>query len=214
MLSSKPLLRIFLARHGQSKLNLEQRLSGQIDASLSDKGLEQAQALSQVLRHEPLTAIYASSLQRARHTAIPTAASHGLPITRLDTLREIGLGTLEGRYIDQRDEEACRLWAERSLDKFSFMAVGGESYPDFRERVLSGLEQILAKSSGAILIVGHRNTNEIILSRLLAGEMTAVNDINIKNKYLYEIQCTPVPCVTTIRLGGEHHGQRYQGLRT
>lgn len=37
-------LRIYLARHGQSELNLQQRISGQADAQLSAKGLEQAQA--------------------------------------------------------------------------------------------------------------------------------------------------------------------------
>lgn len=214
MRSSKPALRIFLARHGQSVLNLEQRLSGQADVSLSDQGRAQALALREVLRDEPLTAIYASNLQRTRYTASPTAQCHGLPITALDALREIGLGILEGRYADHRDEEACRLWAKRALDKQNFAVAGGETYPDFTARVLGGLEQILANSSGAILIVAHRNTNELILAQLLAEDLLCAGEINIKNKYLYEIHCTQIPEVTTIRLGGEHHGQRYPGLRT
>lgn len=66
-------LRIYLARHGQSELNLQKRISGQADASLAAKGLEQAQALADVLKQETLSAIYSSSLTRAIQTASPTA---------------------------------------------------------------------------------------------------------------------------------------------
>ena len=196
-------LRIFLARHGQSSLNLEQRISGQANANLSEKGLEQAQALRDVLRHEPLTAIYASSLDRAVQTARPTAEHHGLDIRALDDLREIGLGILEGRYVDERDSEACRLWAERSVNRRGFTVAGGESYPEFEARVLNCLEQIRITSYGSILIVGHRNTNEVILARILAKGPEAGVEINVKNKYLYAITCESAPEVMTIRLGGD-----------
>lgn len=206
-------LRIFLARHGQSSLNLERRISGQANAPLSAKGREQAHALADVLRDEPLTAIYASNLDRAVQTARPTAEDHGLDIKALDGLREIRLGILEGRYVDHRDGEACRLWEERSRNKRDFMVPGGEPYQAFEARVLACLDHILAESC-AVLIVGHRNTNEVILARLLAEAYAGDVAINVKNKYLYAIRCGSIAEVMTIRLGGEHHGQRYQGLRT
>ncbi|AMK79406.1 MULTISPECIES: histidine phosphatase family protein [Methylomonas] len=207
-------LRIYLARHGQSELNLQQRISGQADARLSAKGLEQAQALADVLKHETLSAIYSSSLTRATQTAGPAAAMHGLPIQTLDGLREIGLGILEGRHVDERDPEACQLWAARAHDKHRFMVPGAEAYSAFTNRVLSSLEQILANSSGTILLVGHRNTNEVILARLLANDFSGEAEINVKNKYLYAIDWVAKPKVMTIRLGGEHHGRHYPGLRT
>ncbi|QPK64605.1 histidine phosphatase family protein [Methylomonas sp. LL1] len=207
-------LRIYLARHGQSELNLQQRISGQADTQLSAQGLEQAQALGDVLKHETLSAIYCSSLTRAIQTASPAAAIHGLRIQALDGLREIGLGILEGRHIDERDPEACRLWAARAHDKHGFMVPGAEIYSAFTNRVLSSVEQILADSSSAILIVGHRNTNEVILARLLTNDFAGEAEINVKNKYLYAIDWHGKPQVMTIRLGGEHHGRHYPGLRT
>lgn len=209
-------LRIYLARHGQSELNLQQRLSGQADARLSEKGLEQAQALADVLKQETLSAIYCSSLTRAIQTASPAATMHGLQIQTLDDLREIGLGILEGRHVDERDPEACLLWAARARDKQGFMVNGAEAYSAFTKRVLSSMEQILANSSGAILLVGHRNTNALILARLLANDRAGESEaeINVKNKYLYAIDWNSKPQVMTIRLGGEHHGQHYPGLRT
>lgn len=206
--------RIYLARHGQSELNLQQRISGQADAQLSAKGLEQAQALADVLKQETLSAIYSSSLKRAIQTACPTAAMHKLPIQTLDGLREIALGILEGRHVDERDPEACRLWAARERDKQNFSVPGSEPYSAFTHRVLGCLESILANSIGAILLVGHRNTNEVILARLLANDFAGAAEINVKNKYLYAIDLAARPEVMTIRLGGEHHGQHYPGLRT
>ncbi|OAI08719.1 histidine phosphatase family protein [Methylomonas methanica] len=207
-------LRIYLARHGQSQLNLQQRISGHADARLSAKGLEQAQALADVLKQETLSAIYCSSLTRAIQTASPAAAMHGLQIQTLDDLREIGLGILEGRHVDERDPEACRLWAARAHDKHGFMVPGAEAYSAFTNRVLGSLEQILTNSSGAILLVGHRNTNEVILTRLLANDFSVEAEINVKNKYLYAIDWLGKPQVMTIRLGGEYHGRHYPGLRT
>lgn len=206
-------LRVFLARHGQSLLNLQERISGQAETPLSDKGQEQARALCDVLRGEALTAIYASSLGRTLQTAQPTASHHGLEPAALDGLREIGLGVLEGRHVDERDAEAAQLWSERRHDERAFQVPGGEAYADFEARVSASLDWILANSRGSILIVGHRNTNAIILSRLL-GQREGAQGLNVKNKYLYAVDFGPDPAVSTIRLGGEFHGTVYQGLRT
>jgi hypothetical protein len=76
------------------------------------------------------------------------------------------------------------------------------------------LEYILAASSGSVLVVGHRNTNEVILAHLLANDLAGAAEINVKNKYLYVIDLFAQPELMTIRLGGEHHGKQYPGLRT
>lgn len=214
MIWSDTRVRIYLARHGQSVLNEQQRLSGQAFTLLSDKGEQQAAALCDVLKNVPLTALYASSLTRALQTASPTAAWHGLTIQSMDELQEINLGVLEGRYFDKRDPEAKQLWEQRQIDCANVSIPGAETYAAFSQRVHSGLNSILSKSHGTILIVGHRNTNELILRHLLKrGEQNQVT-INVKNKYLYVIDYGKQPAVSTIRLGGERHGQHYQGLRT
>ena len=211
---TKQPLRIYLARHGQSVLNSEQRLSGQAHTELTGKGLEQAQALCDVLKLEAITAIYASSLYRAQQTAKPLAQWHGLAVQTMDELREIDLGVLEGRYYDTRDQEACQLWTMREQDKYRFVPPGGEAYDVFAARVMRGLTTILEHSKGTIVIVGHRNTNELILMHLLRYGCNVDHAINIKNKYIYAIDYGNKPELTSIRLGGEHHGKRYGGLWT
>lgn len=195
--------RLYLARHGQSQANLEQRVSGQIDWPLTDKGLDQARGLADVLRHEPLTAIYASSLSRALATAAPTAESHGLRIVSLDALRERACGQREG----QRFAVPAALAVDETTDD-------EEPQDAFRRRVLAGLDHILTELFGPTLVVAHRNTNEVILKALLPDEPALAASVNVKNKYLYEIDLDAPDRIATIRLGGESHGCRYPGLVT
>jgi broad specificity phosphatase PhoE len=166
------------------------------------------------MRHERLAAIYSSSLNRAVETARPTAEHHALEIQAIDDLKEMHFGVLQGRTIDDTDPQARGIWQERSQAKNTYRIPDGETFTDFESRVLACLERLLDDLDGTALIVAHRNTNEVILAKLLALDYAADLDINVKNKYLYEIELTDPPRVTTIRIGGERHGQRYAGFKT
>lgn len=205
--------RIFLARHGQSVANVEKRVSGQLDFPLSPKGMEQAQALRDVLRQEKLSAIYSSSLSRAVETARPTAEGHGLEMRLLDDLREIHLGDLQGQAIDFEEDAAHPLAPHASTARNTHSIPGAEAFADFERRIVDCLDEILENIKDASLVVAHRNTNEVILARLLSLGPVSELDINVKNKYLYQIELGEAPSITTIRLGGERHGQRYAGLK-
>ncbi|WP_029363448.1 histidine phosphatase family protein, partial [Herbaspirillum lusitanum] len=60
---------ILLIRHGETDWNVDKRLQGHIDIPLNAEGQRQAAALGRALGNEPLDAIYASDLQRARARA-------------------------------------------------------------------------------------------------------------------------------------------------
>jgi broad specificity phosphatase PhoE len=204
--------RIYLARHGESVANQEKLLSGQLEFPLTDKGKYQAQWLCDVLKNNKLSAIYTSSLTRAVETARPTAEYHKLDIQTLDDLKEIHFGVLQGKATNKLDAEAQILWQTYESDK-DFAAPDGESFNAFQQRILSCLEVLLQDMPDNSLIVAHRNTNEVILSKLLRLDSTNNKGINVKNKYLYEIQLGALPSINTIRLGGEFHGKKFIGLR-
>lgn len=205
--------RIFLARHGQSIANLNKQISGQLDIPLSTKGRDQSLWLKEVLQHENLSAIYTSSLNRAVETARPTAEHHNLRIQNMDGLKEMHFGILQGKTADETDRHVFGLWQDPARYKMTKNIEGAETFIDFERRVSNCLAGLMANSSGTILIVGHRNTNEVILANLLMlGSATELN-INVKNKYVYEILCGAIPQVATIRLGGEHHGKKYAGFK-
>ena len=76
-------MRLIMVRHGEPNYALD---------CLTEAGREQAAACAQRLRRENISAIYASSMGRAKETASYTAAALGLPVTELDWMREISWG--------------------------------------------------------------------------------------------------------------------------
>jgi broad specificity phosphatase PhoE len=209
--SAKP-KRLFLARHGESEANEQKIISGQLDVPLTEKGRKQAQWLCDVLKNERLSAVYTSSLSRAIETAKPTAECHHLPVQAIDNLKEIHFGVLQGRVADETDIEAKTLMQTRKANK-DYMIPGGESFYAFQVRILDCLQNLLPSMPDNSLLVAHRNTNEVILAKLLGLDQKSDMVINVKNKYLYEIQLDTTLTINTIRLGGEFHGRKFAGLK-
>jgi len=207
--------RVYLARHGESEWNLERRLCGQRDPALSALGHEQSRQLARVLADVPLRAIFTSTLKRTAQMAEPTALACGLPAHRLAGLKELCLGALEGRFRDERDPEAQSLWRERKADPARFRPPGGESFHDLEARVLAALEGIFASvPAGAVLIVGHRESNRALLKGLLGWSTERVLEAKLRNHFVYDIDVGARAVVRTISLREEDGGRVYPGFRT
>ncbi|KQY83474.1 histidine phosphatase family protein [Pelomonas sp. Root1444] len=148
--------RLVLIRHGETAWNRATRIQGHTDIPLSPLGLAQAERLAEALADEPLAAIYASDLSRARQTADALARVHELPV-RLDAgLRERAFGRFEGLSWDEiaQDfpEDAAR-WRRREPD---FAVGGGESLNSFSARCLDAARRAAAAHPGAsIALVAH-----------------------------------------------------------
>ncbi len=205
--------RIFLARHGQSTWNEQKRVSGQGNPPLTDSGKQQAQLIAEILQRDPPTAIYTSTLTRAVETAQPTALEHNISIQTKDALKEIHMGVLEGRFRDDRDPEAQQLWRVREHDKWHYRIPGGETYEDLAWRALPCLDEILTNEcDGTVLIVGHRNTNRVLLGALLHWPSAVTVTVDPKSKYLYEIVPGEIPSVRTITLSAAKFGVVSEGF--
>ncbi len=193
--------KVYLVRHGTSEWNEKKRVSGQLDPPLSERGVEQSRVLAQALQNIRLTGIYTSTLSRAADTAHPVAKCQGLPIHKMDGLKEKHMGILQGRFIDHRDTEAQYLWSLRKKNRLEFQMPGGETYANSKHRVTHCLRNILEKEvGGTILIVGHRNTNRVILEALFHWQEEEAVKVNPRSKYLYEIVPGAKPQCNTICL--------------
>lgn len=212
--SSQKSSKVFLVRHGQSEWNGQKRISGQLDPPLTPKGIQQAVALAATLRTEKLSAIYTSPLTRAVETARPTADQHQLTIQTREALQEIHLGVLEGRFRDQRDPEAQRLWADWQKDKEHYRIPGGETFLELEQRIIPCLNDIITQeATGSILIVGHRSVNRVILGALLGWPRRLTLELNLRSKYLYEITSGQGSQIKTICLDQEKLGYIYDEFR-
>ena len=104
------MIKIYVARHGETTWNAEMRIQGRSDPGLTPKGEAQSLALLEQLMDQPISAIYTSTLQRSIRTAEPIAYHLGLAIQKRPELDEINFGVLEGKTLPDMDETARQEW--------------------------------------------------------------------------------------------------------
>jgi broad specificity phosphatase PhoE len=157
-----------LVRHLDPDESVRGRAYGALDAPLAPAARRRAELLARQLEVLPLAAVYSSPLRRARDTAAPIAARHGLvPVTH-DGLREIEFGELEGRLYEEIEvgwPELFRSWMEEpTRTRFP----GGESFADLRARVLAASDEIRGRHTGAtIAVVAHGGVTRTVLAAAL-----------------------------------------------
>jgi len=183
------LIKIYIARHGETTWNVEGRIQGRSDPDLSLKGQQQSLALLERLKKQSLSAIYTSSLQRSILTAQPVANHFGLPIRKESELDEIAFGVLEGRNLYQFDEVTKSEWEKFKVDRFNYRIPGAENYTDVANRIKPFLDRILQSHGGQeVLIVGHRVVNRLLIGMLMEFPLEWVLKIEQTNDCLYLIQ--------------------------
>lgn len=93
-------MKLFLARHGQTDWNLENRAQGQTDKPLNATGIKQAKELRDKLKSYDFDICYSSPLKRALQTA-EIAVDGRVKILIDDNLKERNFGKLEGKVLKQ-----------------------------------------------------------------------------------------------------------------
>ncbi len=163
---------IFLVRHGAIQSPHDpKRFIGQLDLPLTEFGRVQADLLREALREAPLSAVYCSDLARAMDTAETIARPHGLGCIARRDLREISLGSWEGRTFEEVRRDFALEFLERGRDMLHYRTPGGESFLECSFRVMGALYDILHSTRGDILIVGHAGVNRILLSQALGRSL-------------------------------------------
>lgn len=183
------MISIYVARHGETTWNEEGRIQGRSDPGLSPKGYAQSLALLEQLKNQPLSAIYASTLQRSVLTAEPIAKYLNLPIQKQTELDEISFGMMEGRQFSNMDEEVRVEWERFKENRLTYHIPGAENYADVAIRLRPFMERILQIHKGQeILIVGHRGANRMLIGMLLEYPLEKCLKIEQTNECLYLIQ--------------------------
>lgn len=167
-------------RHAESIANQENILQGQLDSTLSEVGIQQAQALAVLWQNEQVTfdVVISSPLERARKTAEVVTQSMRVNIEESDLLKERGFGIAEGRPYKEVNSS---LQERMSRSPFEPVFETGESDWDLFTRASSVIKDILERDPGKILVVSHGGFLNAALHCILGNPPTVLAKRSIIN---------------------------------
>ena len=161
---------VFLARHGETRWNVERRFQGHLDSPLTERGQEQARRLGERLAGERIAAVYSSDLGRTRNTAEFVARPHRLEVRPHPGLREIDTGDWTGLHREDvrvNPEWAPLLQVYRARPAEHRMP-GGETIGEVQARALAALREIAARHRGeAVAVISHHVVVETLIAHAL-----------------------------------------------
>jgi 2,3-bisphosphoglycerate-dependent phosphoglycerate mutase len=182
------MIRFLVLRHGETSWNAEGRIQGQLDAALSERGREQAQALGRALAEEKIDELWSSDLSRARDTARALPAAARLGIKEDTRLRERHFGILQGLLYAEAEAQYPERIAGYHKSAPGEDFVSGESLTEFYRRA-SGFFASLSETTppgrtiavathGGVVSCLYRFANQIPLSeqRTWAMPNAAINE--------------------------------------
>jgi len=158
-----PGVELLIIRHG-----LPVRIDdagGPADPALSTEGHEQARRLADWLRHEPITAIVSSPMQRARQTAVPLAEAFGLEPVVDDELAEFDRG--QHFYVPIEELKAARDPRYEALMRGEHLDSEVDPFT-FRDVVTVAIERVIeGNRGGTVAVVCHGGVINAYASHVL-----------------------------------------------
>ena len=142
-------MRLFLiARHGQSTLNVEQRVNGDpnVRVDLTEEGRANAFGLGQQIASIPIGLCIHTRFGRTRQTAQIALEGRDVPFEVEPLLDDVYVGDLEGETIQN-----YRAWKRQHTraDKFP----GGESLDDGGRRYAKAFRKLVGRETPDIVLV-------------------------------------------------------------
>lgn len=165
------LRRVVLLRHGQTDYNVDGRMQGHVDSSLTSAGIAQARAAAPELARFKPARLLSSDLSRAARTADEVAAVTGLPVTHDVRLRETDLGDWGGRAIVEIERDSPGAIAAWRSDP-AWRPPGGETRIEVVARAVPLVEELDTEYAGeesdlTVLLVAHSGVIAGMVSGLL-----------------------------------------------
>ena len=139
-----------MSRHGESTLNLEERVNGDpaVAAPLTEAGRDAAARLGAQLAGLPVELCVHTRFGRTRETAERALAGRDVPFAVEPQLDDIDVGELDGTSI-----EAYRAWKHEHTRQDAF--PGGESLDDAARRYARAFRRLLERPERVVLVVCH-----------------------------------------------------------
>ncbi len=148
-------MKIYVIRHGITELNKQKKVNGEVDEPLTREGIEQAKAVIPLLP-KTIKHVYSSPMLRAKQTAEIIISKLKAPISSIDELTEIRMGSsLAGKSWEEM-ENGLELKEKHRSVQFNYQPYGGESVKEVKKRLLAFLKKVNGKyGDNEVLIITH-----------------------------------------------------------
>ena len=147
--------KIYVVRHGESIGNATKRMLGHTDLDLSEHGYKQAECTAAFLKDIKLDAIYSSDLKRAFNTANAHAKLRNMTVIGDKQLREIYIGTWEGKFVDEVIEKWGNMFRDDWHGGFgTFAFPDGEAVMDAGRRFHKRVQELAKEHRGGTILIG------------------------------------------------------------
>lgn len=149
-------MKLYVARHGQTDWNSKNLVCGSTNLPLTEKGIEQAEALGERVKSLGIDVIIASPMVRAQQTAKAVSDATGLSVITDERLREHDYGAFEG--FDRSNDE---YWTQKY--QFAAKFPKGESVLQLAQRVYNVIDDVKKTyPDKTVLLVCHGGVSRMI----------------------------------------------------
>lgn len=196
-------MRVILVRHGETEHNKEESITGQMDISLNQVGIKQAEKAAERLENEDFKDAYSSDLERTYETTKIIAEKHGLHPERYKEFRERGFGEYEGKPKDDWREVVRNHDGERHY----LIPEEGESLKEVGERFVGKLNDLQKEHSkdDKILVGGHGVALKATVMEILGLTGDDYNKLDQNNTGLTELEYSEENGWKIIRMNDTAH---------
>ena len=167
----------YYTRHGQTIWNVENKICGVSDVSLTEKGINQAKELGNKILDENIhiDEILYSPLVRAKETALYISEITGIPAKEEPRLKEQAFGKYEGT---PRNGADFRVSKRNFIDSYD----GGETMLHLAQRIYNLIDDIKNEPGDKVyLLVAHNGISRVVNSYFHDMSNEEYADFGIRN---------------------------------
>ena len=172
---------LVLVRHGVTPMTAEKRFSGGLGGSnpgLTDEGRDQVRAAADWLAPlaERVDVVLASPVRRTRESGDIVAEVLAVPLREEPAFAEMEFGAWDGlTFGEVRERHGAELEAWLGSTDVSAGGGTGESMQGVHDRVLAGLDRVLAEhAGGTVVVLSHVTPIKVLLAHALGAPLEAL----------------------------------------
>lgn len=174
-------MKLYVARHGQTVWNAQNKVCGVTDVELTEKGIEQAEKLADIVP-DNIDVIITSPLKRAIETGKIVAEKNNIPMYIEELLIEQNYGIYEG--IDRKDPQFLN-----NKRNFAYRYPDGESMMQVAYRIYGFIDKIKKEYQGKnVLLISHGGVCRIIRTYFIDMTNEEFFNYTLKNGELEEYE--------------------------